>query len=237
MKKIIALTLAAVLAQPVLAQDFKVNSEMLDPQQGLVTDLGKVEFTQIPDVQNKSAGDAKKQLSDFVKNIKSASGQFAQQGGTNQAKSQSGSFEFKRPGKFIWHVKKPYEQQVISDGKTVYQYDPDLNQVSKRPVNQAVGASPASILFGSSTLDDSFKVEVLPEKNNMVWLRATPKVADQGMAYVDIAFANNLPAQLNIKDSFGNITQIKLRNLKSNHALPDLHFKFKAPAGVDAVDM
>lgn len=239
-KQLLLLGLAAAFSSSAIAQDFKINTDMVDTSKGLETNLGEIEFAEIPDVKNNTETDAKKQLNDFVKEVKSASGQFAQQGGLNNNRSnkpQSGTFSFKRPGKFIWHVEKPYEQQVISDGQTVYQYDPDLQQVSKRPVNKAVGASPASILFGSADMNDSFTIKVLPEKNNMVWLRATPKVADQGLSYVDIAFADNMPAELRILDSFGKTTTIKLRNFKKNVSIPDSKFQFTPPKGVDTVDM
>ena len=71
----------------------------------------------------------------------------------------------------------------------------------------------------------------------MVWLRATPKVADQGMSYMDIAFANNLPAELRIRDSFGQTTTIKLRNFNANARISASEFSFTAPKGVDVVNM
>ena len=70
----------------------------------------------------------------------------------------------------------------------------------------------------------------------MVWLRATPKVADQGMSYMDIALPIT-SAELRIRDSFGQTTTIKLRNFKSNARIPASEFNFKAPAGVDVVNM
>ena len=221
-----------------LAQ-FTVSPDAFKGGVGEAIDLSNMQFTKIPDVKNTTQSDAKQQLRDFVKNIKSATGQFAQQsGGGAQGKGvQSGTFSFERPGKFVWHISKPYEQQVISDGQKVYQYDPDLAQVTIRNVQDSVGASPASILFGNNDLDDTFSVEVLPEQDGMVWLRATPKVADQGMSYMDIAFANNLPAELRIRDSFGQTTTIKLRNFNANARISASEFSFTAPKGVDVVNM
>ena len=206
-----AIFLTLSLGSTAAMAQFTVSPDAFQEGIGSVQDIGEIQFTKIPDVKNTATTDAKQQLSDFVKNIKSATGQFAQQssGSTQGQNTQSGRFSFERPGKFVWNVTKPYEQKVISDGQKVYQYDPDLAQVTIRGVQDSVGASPASILFGNSDLDDTFTVEVLPERDGMVWLRATPKVADQGMSYMDIAFANNLPAELRIRDSFGQTTTIK----------------------------
>ena len=88
----------------------------------------------------------------FRRQVNGATGSFSQytvnaQGRTQPA--QTGTFSFQRPGKFKWAVQKPYEQLVISDGAKVYQYDPDLLQVTERKVDAAIGTSPAAILFGS----------------------------------------------------------------------------------------
>ncbi|NLJ51938.1 MAG: outer membrane lipoprotein chaperone LolA [Alcaligenaceae bacterium] len=234
-----AIFLTLSLGSTAAMAQFTVSPDAFQEGIGSVQDIGEIQFTKIPDVKNTATTDAKQQLSDFVKNIKSATGQFAQQssGSTQGQNTQSGRFSFERPGKFVWNVTKPYEQKVISDGQKVYQYDPDLAQVTIRGVQDSVGASPASILFGNSDLDDTFTVEVLPERDGMVWLRATPKVADQGMSYMDIAFANNLPAELRIRDSFGQTTTIKLRDFKANANIPASEFSFTAPPGVDVVNM
>lgn len=238
MKKIAQILFVSVVVfgTQAYAQDFKVNGELLGTEATFQTDLGKVTFSEIPQVENTVKSDARQQLSEFVKNIKSATGQFAQSTIGGKAKPvQSGTFAFERPGKFSWKVTKPFEQIVVSDGNIVYQYDPDLAQVTERSVKDAVGASPASILFGTGGLEQNFNVKILPEKDGMVWLRAIPKVADAGMSHIDIAFANNLPAELSILDSFGQTTTIKLRHFKPNVAVPASSFRFIAPAGVDRV--
>ena len=112
-----------------------------------------------------AAASAQEQLRDFVGKVNGATGSFSQytvnaQGRTQPA--QTGTFSFQRPGKFKWAVQKPYEQLVISDGAKVYQYDPDLLQVTERKVDAAIGTSPAAILFGSGSLEQSFEVSALP---------------------------------------------------------------------------
>lgn len=210
---------------------------VLAPDAALVT--GKhVNVSDLTPLENEVNADARQQLSDFVKKIKSATGQFVQiTSGGKPGASQSGNFAFERPGKFSWKVTQPFEQTVVSDGKVVYQYDVDLMQVTERPIQKSFGASPAAVLFGNGKLEQHFNVKTLPTKENMVWLRATPKVADAGMNYIDIAFANNVPAELRILDSFGKTTTIKLRNFSPNVQLPESTFKLDVPAGVDRVKL
>lgn len=191
------------------------------------------------------AADAPSQLRQFVATITTATGQFTQQTvappGQNRpaAKSgpQSGEFMFKRPGHFKWQVNKPYEQLIVSDGKTVFQYDPDLNQVTERGVDASIGASPAAILFGSGSLDDSFAISTLPDKDGLQWLRAKPRNANAGFNYVDIGFKNNLPLRLDLLDSFGQTSRIELSRIVANPNIGDKAFQFVPPAGTDVVKM
>ncbi|KAA0889942.1 outer membrane lipoprotein chaperone LolA [Pusillimonas sp. ANT_WB101] len=185
------------------------------------------------------SADAIQQLRTFIADVPAASGQFTQQVlAQNQSKSpQSGEFSFRRPGQFKWSVLKPYEQLIVSDGKVIYQYDPDLLQVTVRNVDQSIGASPAAILFGSGSLEDAFTLEPQKARDGLEWLRAIPRSADAGFTHVDIGFAKGLPARLELLDSFGQTTRIEFQKLVVNPKLPAGEFKFDPPPGVDVVNM
>ncbi|HUH59169.1 MAG TPA: outer membrane lipoprotein chaperone LolA [Candidimonas sp.] len=186
-----------------------------------------------------SAADASVQLRDFIAKVTSGAGTFTQQvlGSKSSKPPQQGNFSFKRPGQFKWAVTKPYEQLIVSDGKSVYQYDPDLAQVTVRPVDQSIGASPAAILFGSGSLDDAFTVDGMPAKDGLDWLRATPLSPDAGFTHVDIGFKSGMPARIDLRDSFGQTTRIDLGGIESNPKLAPNEFTFVAPEGVDVVKM
>ncbi|NEN74988.1 outer membrane lipoprotein carrier protein LolA [Pelistega sp. NLN82] len=235
---VLAMSTCLLMGTVALAQELQVSPDLANQSFSVSTDLGDIQFSAIPAVKNQTKTDARQQLSDFVKNIQSATGQFAQEtvGGNNPQPPSSGDFAFQRNGgKFSWHIRKPYEQHIVSDGRIVSQYDPDLMQVTERTIKGALGSSPAAILFGKGNLENNFTVQILPESEGMVWLRATPKVADEGMNYIDIAFANNLPAELRILDSFGQTTHIKLRNFKSNVSIANKTFQLNLPNNVERV--
>jgi outer membrane lipoprotein carrier protein len=178
------------------------------------------------------AATAQAQLQSFVDRVHSATGQFQQDrsgDGAGEQRSQSGTFAFQRPGKFRW--------QVVSDGRHVYQYDPDLDQVTERNANQAVGASPAALLFGSGSLSDAFTLQDLPDRENLQWLRATPKAGDAGFAHVDIGFSGGLPVRLELLDAFGQTTRITLSGTQTNPAIPADQFQFTVPKGAALVKM
>ncbi|AYD63344.1 outer membrane lipoprotein chaperone LolA [Achromobacter sp. LC458] len=186
------------------------------------------------------AASAQEQLKSFVATVTSATGSFSQYTVNNQGRTQpaqTGVFSFQRPGKFKWAVQKPYEQLVVSDGRVLFQFDPDLAQVTERKVDAAIGTSPAAILFGSGSLEQSFDVSALPSKDGVDWLRAKPRTADAGFSRVDIGMKDNLPVRVELLDSFGQTTRVDLSSIAANPSLPAKEFQFTAPKGVDIVKM
>jgi outer membrane lipoprotein carrier protein len=186
------------------------------------------------------AASAQEQLQGFVSQVRAATGKFSQytvgtQGQTKPA--QSGQFAFERPGRFKWDVLKPYAQQIISDGKQLFQFDPDLNQVTVRQVDQAIGSSPAAILFGSGSLEQSFTVTALQDKDGLSWLRAKPRNGEAGFAHVDLGFLGGLPSRIVLLDAFGQSTHIELSAIVSNPPLAAEIFRFVPPSGADVVRM
>lgn len=179
-------------------------------------------------------------LQDFVAQVDQAEGGFSQRTVDAQGRqrpAQTGEFAFKRPGQFKWQVLQPYEQLVLSDGQQLFQYDPDLSQLTQRPVDEAVGASPAAILFGSGQLEQNFTLANRPDTEGLSWLRATPKSNDAGFDYVDIGFADSAPAKLILLDAFGQQTLIELFDVNTTTALPNDAFSFTPPADVDVVSL
>jgi outer membrane lipoprotein carrier protein len=142
-----------------------------------------------------------------------------------------------RPGRFKWDVLKPYEQVIVSNGKEIYQFDSDLNQVTVRKADQAVGASPAAILFGSGSLEQSFEVSALPDQESLAWLRAKPKQPDAGFVHVDLGFKEGAPHRIVLLDAFGQTTHIEISALMRNPGLSTSNFDFVAPQGADVVRM
>jgi len=186
------------------------------------------------------AAEARPQLQRFVDDVQSATGRFTQQVVNTQGtprQLQEGEFAFQRPGRFRWETLKPYEQIVVSDGKVLRQYDPDLLQVTERPVDASIGASPAAILFGSGSLEDAFELTEQGERDGLSWLRAQPRNADAGFAHVDIGFAQGTPSRLELLDAFGQTTRITLTDIVANPKLPGDAFQLDVPADVDIVKM
>ncbi len=188
------------------------------------------------------------QLKAFVAQVRSAKGDFTQQivkapaKGASAAQAapkptdnSSGTFVFSRPGKFIWTYQKPYQQVLQADGDKLYVYDRDLNQVTERKLNGALGASPAAILFGSNDLDKSYTLRDAGEKGGIEWLEMLPKAQDTQFQRIGIGFKNGTLAAMELHDVFGNVTLLTFSNIQTNPPLKADTFKFVVPKGADVI--
>ena len=162
----------------------------------------------------------------------------AKEGKAERKKTSSGTFAFQRPGRFKFVYLKPFEQTIVADGKTLWLYDLDLNQVTQRAQAQALGTTPAALLASApdlKTLRAEFTLESAPAQDGLEWVLATPKAKDGQLQSVRVGFEGEQLAALDILDSFGQRSLIRFTGLQANPALPANAFRFQPPAGADVV--
>lgn len=188
---------------------------------------------------------ALEQFKSFVSTTQSAKGEFSQrlvkqdkapQAGAPAVKvstASTGTFLFARPGKFIWMYVKPYEQLLQADGERLFIYDKDLNQVTTRKLGNALGSSPAAILFGSNDLEKNFTLKEAGTKNGLEWLEATPKSKDTTFEHIGIGLKNGVPEAMELHDTFGQVSLLTFTRFEKNPALAADQFKFVVPKGAD----
>lgn len=175
-------------------------------------------------------------LKKFNNDADGLSGSFSQ---TVQSKkktqSSSGSFKVLRPGMFKWEYTRPYKQTIVGDGSTVWLYDIDLKQVTKNNQNQAIGDSPAAILSSKAALESSYTLKDEGNKGGIDYVLATPKRSNSGYQYIRIGFKGDTLAAMELKDGFGNLTNIKFSGINTKPNLSKGEFKFTPPKGVDVL--
>ena len=148
----------------------------------------------------------------------------------------SGTMEFERPGKFRWVYEKPYEQLIVGDGVKVWFYDRDLNQVTVRKLDIAIGSSPAALLAGSSEIESNFELSEIGLQGKLEWLEARPKTKESTFELVRMGFSRSGALEaMELHDSFGQTTVIKFSRLEKNPKLAPELFKFVPPKGADVI--
>jgi len=182
-------------------------------------------------------------LEGFVKSARSGRADFTQtvtapprDGQSPRTKTSSGTFEFQRPGKFRFDYKKPFAQSIVADGKILWLYDVDLNQVTRRPQSQVLGSTPAALIAAAPdlrALQADFTLEAQPERDGLQWVKATPKSKDGQLQSVQVGFEGDMLVVLEILDGFGQSSVLKFGKVEVNPVLAANAFEFKVPAGAD----
>jgi chaperone LolA len=182
---------------------------------------------------------ATEKLKIFVSSTHSAQANFSQELLDKNGKRiqfVSGMMQFERPGKFRWEYQKPYEQIIVGDGKKFWLYDVDLNQVTVKKLDAALGSSPAALLSGSNEIERGFNLTDIGMKDELDWLQAVPKSAETSFSKILMAF--NPKSELvvmELHDSFGHRTVLRFSELKNNPNLSSQQFKFVPPQGADVL--
>lgn len=144
-----------------------------------------------------------------------------------------GELSFRRPGRFRWDYRDPYEQLILADGEQIWIYDPDLEQVTVRPAADA--RSPMALLDGTRTLRESFEILNEPEADGLQWLRLQPLEPEGDFESVRVGLDRAELVVMIIEDSFGQVTTIELGNGVRNPSLDEGLFVFVPPEGVDVI--
>jgi len=181
--------------------------------------------------------DAVDSLREFTREVKTGRASFTQTVTSPDGarkKTSSGSFEFSRPNRFRFAYDKPFEQLIVSDGSKVWLHDIDLNQISVRLLDQALGGTPAALLAGG-TLEKDFELAAQPSKDGLDWVQATPRAKDGSVTQLRVGFRGRELAALEIVDAFGQRSQLLFSAVQQGLALPAERFRFVPPPGVDVI--
>lgn len=189
----------------------------------------------------------------FIKSATSGRADFTQvvstparEGQGVRSRTSSGTFEFVRPGRFRFDYKKPFEQIIVADGKTLWLYDTDLNQVTARPQASALGSTPAALIAAAPdlrALQADFQLLNGPDRDGLQWVVATPRARDSQLQAVRVGLRVGEKggaktaelAALEILDSFGQHSVLSFSKVQLNPTLSPEIFRFKPPAGADVI--
>jgi outer membrane lipoprotein carrier protein len=189
-------------------------------------------------------------LAQFLKQTRSMRADFVQvvaapakEGRPSKPKTSSGSFAFVRPSVFRFDYNKPFVQNIVADGKNLWLYDFDLNQVTVRSQAQALGSTPASLIASASdlaTLGKEFELLAAPSEAGVDWVVAKPKMKDSSLQQVRIGLRQEdghmVLAHLDIVDAFGTRSQMRFDKVQVNPSqLTASQFNFVPPKGADVV--
>ena len=178
------------------------------------------------------------QISDFHADFS----QEAEVKALNKVQKAQGEVWFKKPGKMRWNYHAPAEDEIVSDGNTLWYYSQEEKQVIESPLSKVSDTETTSTLLSGlgkikELFDVSFaKAEGLDGAGSYL-LDLKPKTEEEGYNKVTIAVDKNtmLVNTMYLYDPYGNLTTVNLTDISVDKGVPDSLFVFNAPDGVEVI--
>jgi len=186
--------------------------------------------------------DAIAALDYFLNNVNSLRANFVQvviAPNSERTRTSSGLFMMSRPNRFRFDYLKPYEQLIISDGKDLWLYDKDLEQVTQRSYSSAMASTPAALLAGgaeATMTQKNFILTNLPDADGLQWVEAKPKQEDGQIDTARLGFRKGVLEVLEIIDNFRQKSTLTFSNVEVNPQISASEFEFAVPEGVDLIN-
>lgn len=148
---------------------------------------------------------------------------------------QAGTFVMQRPGKFFWKTETPVQQLLVSNQKTIWLYDPDLQTVNERPFSDDLKKTPVLLLSEDvDKLRKNFTIN-RTQADKAEKFSITPKVTEGLFQELLLVFVDNQLTEFSIRDSLGQLSHFALSSVKRNQTVDESLFNFAAPPGADVI--
>lgn len=152
---------------------------------------------------------------------------------TQRVIDSSGVFSLKRPGQFRWDYTQPEAQQIVADGRQIWLYDPELEQVSVQSQDTALQGTPAMLLIAGDSVEKHFTVQDLGERDNTGWVELVPRSEESQFARILLAFSDDQLQSMEMVDKFGQITRFHFSDINTHPQFASRFFVFEAPDNID----
>ena len=147
----------------------------------------------------------------------------------------AGRFSLLKPGKFSWDYEEPYPQVIMSNGKVIWMFDSELEQVTIKPVDASLSKTSMVLLFNDTDLNNDFNVIELDVVKNVNWLELVSKDASAEFSHIMIGLKDNKIVGIRLVDGFNQTTEIKFTEINTNPAFKKNRFEFNIPKHVDVI--
>ena len=212
----IALTLT--VNSTVLAEQMTINSSKQSEQtkHALMTKLASVDYFS----------------ANFKQSIKSVDGELIQTG--------AGNISIKKPSLVHWQTTEPDETLIISDGESLWFYDPFIEQVTAYSLNSAIKNTPILLLTNNDeALWQHYDVTSLTDnQGNMIkdGFLVKAKQEKSQVKHLTIIFKGNELTQFSFQDATGQTSEINLSDFNKAKEPANSLFSFTVPEGVRLED-
>ena len=158
----------------------------------------------------------------------------------NEIDRATGTLIVQRPGKFSWeiHPKRSGSeagQLMVCDGTNLWFLDRDLEQVTVKPVDAALSATPAMLLSGVADLRKSFSIAPAGPRAGLEWVLVEPRDAEADFSSALFGFSGRELKRMILEDKLGQTTTVSFSRIERNAPVAPGEFTFTPPAGADVI--
>ena len=181
---------------------------------------------------------ATSQLDTFLNNLKTLEAKFQQKQFSETGELlevSQGKTYIQRPGKFRWDYQYPYKQLIVADGTKVWVHDVELEQVTIRNLDAALGKTPALLLTNKGDIHKDFTVTELSKTPKEIVFLLTPKSDGTQFENIHLTLRDKLLYKLKLIDNLEQTTEIVFSHAQSGISLDPQLFVFTPPEGVDVI--
>lgn len=174
-------------------------------------------------------------LAERLKPLQAISGKFSQvmKDSEGEVLSESeGSFQVQRPGMLRWETVEPFPQLLVTNGKTLWMFDPDLEQVTISTLTNQLDQTPAVIFSGDPARIEA-RFEVSYNKSGGFSLR--PRQTGSQFQQLDLFFEEQTLVSMWILDGFGQETEFSFTAMQTDRMHSPAYFTFDPPEGIDVL--
>jgi outer membrane lipoprotein carrier protein len=192
-----------------------------------------------------SAAQAQTPLDTYLTHLKTLRAEFAQtvtDGKGVEVQKAQGTLVIVRPGRFRWELTPDGSspQLMVADGKNLWFYDRDLEQVSVKAATAALTATPAGLLSGDGDIRELFTVAPAGKKDGFDWVLVTPRESDADFREARLGFGTGLRQEgelkrMVLKDKLGQTVRLEFFKSERNPPVAESEVKFTPPTGADVI--
>jgi outer membrane lipoprotein carrier protein len=192
-------------------------------------------------------------LNDYLDNLKTLRTSFLQTLANAQGREidrATGTLIVARPGKFRWEIHPQPAggagtagatggagagQLMVCDGVNLWFFDRDLQQVTVKPVDAALSATPAMLLSGALDVRKSFTISGAGQRMGLEWVLVEPNGTDADFRSALFGFAHADLKRMILEDKLDQTATIVFEKIERNGPVSPAEVSFTPPAGADVI--
>jgi outer membrane lipoprotein carrier protein len=177
------------------------------------------------------------QYLDGLRTLRTEFSQSVVDGKGEEVQKAEGKLVIVRPGRFRWELTpagNPSAQLMVADGRNLWFYDRDLEQVSVKPAT-VLTATPASLLSGDGDVRKLFTVSLAGKRDGLDWVKVVPKSGEADFREAQLAFTRGELKRMVLKDKLGQTVRLDFLTSSRNVAVEESEVQFSPPTTADLI--